>query len=88
MGDQNGITDQDNSSIMDRSIPPPSHPLGSSRVDDYDEGKVRLKRQLGLFHGVAFICGLVIGTGIWVAPTAIMQYTNSVGARWVLMLDQ
>ena len=43
--------------------------------------EVRLKRQLGLVNVVAFICGFVIGTGIWVTPQAIMQSTNSIGAR-------
>ena len=50
-------------------------------IDDIMEKKANLKRQLGLIHCVAFICGLVIGSGIWVAPRVIVEYTNSVGVR-------
>ena len=32
--------------------------------EDSDEGKVRMKKELGLLDGVAIILGIIIGSGI------------------------
>lgn len=49
-----------------------------------DENQVRLKRRLGLHHGVAVIVGLVVGSGIYVAPKGIMIGTGSAGLALIL----
>lgn len=45
---------------------------------------VRLKRQLTLIQGVAVICGMVIGTGIFITPKAAINGAQSVGLCLVL----
>jgi amino acid transporter len=45
---------------------------------------VKLKRQLSLLQGVAVICGLVIGSGIYVAPKAALKGTESAGLSLIL----
>ncbi len=47
---------------------------------------VRLKRRMGLIHGVAIICGIMIGSGIYVTPRGVLQGTNSVGLALLLWL--
>ena len=39
--------------------------------------RVHLKRRLDLHHGVAIIVGLVVGSGIWVAPRGVMAACGS-----------
>ncbi|CAD5217382.1 unnamed protein product [Bursaphelenchus xylophilus] len=34
---------------------------------------------MGLWGAVSFVCGNIIGSGLFITPTAILQYTNSVG---------
>ncbi len=45
---------------------------------------VRLKRRLGLLHGIAIICGVIIGSGIYISPKGVLQGGNSVGLSLVL----
>ena len=39
--------------------------------------RIHLKRRLGVHHGVAIIVGLVVGSGIWVAPRGVMAACGS-----------
>lgn len=34
---------------------------------------------MGLLGAVSFVCGNIIGSGLFITPTAILSYTNSVG---------
>jgi len=45
---------------------------------------VRLKRQLGLLHGVGIVAGLVIGSGIYISPQGVILHAGSVGLSLVL----
>ncbi|CAF4949119.1 unnamed protein product, partial [Rotaria sp. Silwood1] len=38
-----------------------------------------LKRHLGLFSGICFIIGAIIGAGIFISPKGVLQETQSVG---------
>jgi len=45
---------------------------------------VRLKRQLGLLHGVGIVAGLVIGAGIYISPRGVILHAGSTGLSLVL----
>ena len=40
---------------------------------------VELKKNLGLFNGVAMVVGLVVGSGIFVSPVGVLANSGSVG---------
>lgn len=42
-------------------------------------GQIRLKKELGLLEGVAVILGIIIGSGIFIAPADILNRVGSVG---------
>ena len=46
--------------------------------------EVRLKRQLGLLHGVGIVAGLVIGGGIYISPRGVILHAGSAGLSLVL----
>lgn len=52
-----------------------------------DENAVQLKKELGLFDGVAIIIGVIIGAGIFVSPKGVLQHSGSIGQAiivWIL----
>ncbi|KAG0715213.1 Large neutral amino acids transporter small subunit 2 [Chionoecetes opilio] len=55
--------------------------------EDDVSSRVGLKKELGLVNCVGIIVGNIIGTGIFVSPRAVLQYSGSVGMSlivWVL----
>lgn len=40
---------------------------------------VKLKKELGLFHGCCFIVGIVVGSGIFVSPKGVLLEAGSPG---------
>lgn len=53
---------------------------------DSDSG-VKLKKELGLWDGVAIIVGIIIGAGIFVSPKGVLDSSGSIGQAvivWVM----
>ena len=48
-----------------------------------EEG-VHLKKELGLFEGVAIIIGIIIGSGIFVSPKGVLAEAGSIGLSLVV----
>lgn len=47
---------------------------------------IRLRRRLNLVDGTFLIVGTVIGTGIFIAPAAVLHHTGSVGLALLVWL--
>lgn len=45
---------------------------------------VRLKKELGLFNGIAIIVGVIVGSGIFVSPRGVIAEAGSVGMALIV----
>ncbi|XP_017049064.1 LOW QUALITY PROTEIN: large neutral amino acids transporter small subunit 1 [Drosophila ficusphila] len=57
---------------------------GTTPTENAGEEKIVLKRKLTLINGVAIIVGTIIGSGIFIAPTGVFIYTESVGSSLLI----
>lgn len=60
---------------------------GNGAVSGGNEGGVQLKKEIGILDAVAIIVGVIVGSGIFVAPKGVIMGSGSVGAAiiiWIL----
>ncbi|XP_042221942.1 Y+L amino acid transporter 2-like [Homarus americanus] len=78
------ISRQNVTTVMDSSGDPGHPSVRTTTSGPSPDTDVNLKKVLGLWDGVGFIVGTMIGSGIFVSPKTVVQYTGSVGMSLVV----
>lgn len=60
-------------------------PAVGANANVNDEG-VKLKKELGLWDGVAIIVGIIVGAGIFVSPKGVLRNSGSVGQALIVWI--
>ncbi|XP_018565288.1 b(0,+)-type amino acid transporter 1 isoform X1 [Anoplophora glabripennis] len=56
------------------------------RASSIENDTIHLKRRVGLISGVALIVGTMIGSGIFVSPSGLLERTGSIGMSFVIWM--
>ena len=70
--------DKDQGGDSDQYLESDDSTIRRSRDRSSSEASVNLKRTVGLFSGISLIVGTMIGSGIFVSPTGLLDRTGSV----------
>lgn len=57
-----------------------------AKVSNSDGEGVKLKKELGLWDGVAIIVGIIVGAGIFVSPKGVLRNSGSVGQALIVWI--
>lgn len=57
---------------------------GTTSADGKSDSNVELKKELGLFNGIAIIVGVIVGSGIFVSPRGVVEEAGSIGMALVV----
>ena len=61
--------------------------VGDGEQEERGEAKeATLIKTLGIPSGISMVCGIIIGSGIFLSPTSILRNTNSVGLSLMVWL--
>ncbi|KAI9553473.1 hypothetical protein GHT06_021383 [Daphnia sinensis] len=83
-------TSQETNTLQDLPLQKNDGTSGIKRIDNVshdfsnDKDEMRLKRQVGLFSGVALVIGNIIGSGIFVSPGYLLESAGSPGLCLIL----
>ncbi|XP_060524207.1 b(0,+)-type amino acid transporter 1 isoform X1 [Cylas formicarius] len=64
----------------------PGGPDKLERSGPTENDPIHLKRRVGLISGVALIVGTMIGSGIFVSPSGLLERTGSIGMSFVIWM--
>ncbi|XP_046560372.1 b(0,+)-type amino acid transporter 1-like [Haliotis rubra] len=67
-----------------RQRTPEDSPEKTEPQVETDTSKLTLKKEIGLFSGISFVVGTIIGSGIFITPQGVLMNTGSVGLCMVV----
>ena len=58
----------------------------SNRDSEDEDKRLKLKKELSLFNAITISVGFIIGSGIFITPSYVLEYTGSFGLAHVALI--
>lgn len=74
-------------SVVEEATPRAGFSSSSSKEQsEPSENGIKMEKRISLLDGVAIIVGVIVGSGIFVSPKGVLQYSQSIGLSLIIWI--